>query len=177
MAADTGPRVLMRMKKISRILFCSAYLLTAALIGVSRSEESPSLQGTYDKHQSEILTTLTGALNSLSAYGAIFASGSARVLDDEDQEHAISVAKLEAESSVIDAFFEQVNWPNKIPTALRRELWNFYREKSNRFSLSRVETVDRIEDESSVVVIIGVRDSNISFSPPSYRDLVGMLSP
>lgn len=166
----------MWMKKISRILLGSAYLVLVAFIAVSWSEDLPSLQDTYDKHQSEILTTLSGPTNALSAYDAVFAAGSALVLDEEDQEHAISVAKLDAQSSVIDAFFERVGWPDEIPALLRHELWNFYREQSNQFSLSRVETVDLIEDGSSVVVVIGVRDSNISFSPPSYRDLVGMLN-
>lgn len=164
------------MKKISRILFGSAQLFVVAFVGVSWSEDLPSLQDIYDKHQSEILTTLSGPTSSLSAYDAVFASGSALVLDEEDHEDAISVAKLDAQSSVIDAFFERVDWPNKIPAQLRHELWNFYREQSNQLSLSRVETVELIEDKNSVVVVIGVRDSNISFSAPSYRDLVGMLS-
>ena len=52
------------MKKISRILFGSAQLFVVAFVGVSWSEDLPSLQDIYDKHQSEILTTLSGPTNS-----------------------------------------------------------------------------------------------------------------
>jgi len=163
------------MKTISRVWFVglSVCLITAA--DISWPREKTNLQQIYDQHQGEILTSLSGHSHATSAYGAVFASGSARVLGEEDEEHAISVASLEAQSAVVDAFFEKVDWPNKIPTGLRREIWRFYRAQSNRFSLSKVEIVDLIEGEGSVVVVIGVRESNISFAAPTYRDLVGML--
>jgi|GEM_PF-4622366 len=164
------------MKTISRARIAWTFLCLTAVAGTSWSEQGPYLQAIYDQHQNEILTALSGGSQATSAYQAVFASGSARFLDEEDQGHAISVASLEAQSAVIDAFFEKVDWPSKIPAGLRQELWNFYRAQSNPFSLSKVEMVDLIEDDDSVVVVIGVRDSNISFSAPSYRDLVGMLS-
>lgn len=163
------------MKTISRIWFFGFSVCLIAAADISWPREKSKLQQIYDQHQGEILTSLSGRSQATSAYGAVFASGSARVLGEEDEEHAISVASLEAQSAVIDAFFEKVDWPSKIPTGLRQEIWRFYRTQSNQFSLSKVEIVDLIEGDGSVVVVIGVRDSNISFAAPSYRDMLGML--
>lgn len=164
------------MKTTSRSLYRAALMAGILLAGVAWSDDTSSLQDIYDAHQSEILTGLSGGKSTLKAYDSVFVSGSARIIDDEDEEDAISMATLDAESSVIDAFYEEVDWPSKLPAGLRRELWNYYCSRTNTFALAGATTVEVVRGEDDVAVVVGVRNSGIRYEPPSYSDLIQAIT-
>ena len=153
-------------------------LLLVAPMAWAETESELSLGTIYERNQTSVLRTLSEHGQPFRGYGAVFATGGSPILDLEgDKEDALSTARLEAEASLIDAYFDDVDWPDRIPFELRRQLWNFYRSQKITFSIKKLEVVETIEDKDTIVVVVAIRSSDIDFRPPSYEGLVRAIEP
>ncbi len=145
----------------------------AFLLGVSvHAGDADPAGAVYKQHESKVIKALSGRTRAARIGNFVFASGASAFIDEEDKEHAIDMATLEAQAAMLDVAFEEVAWPDKIPLSLRWELWNHYRANSHQFSVRDVETISVEEGDGVLLVIVGTPRSSLDVAIPSYRDLV-----
>lgn len=163
------------MKKTSRWQLILGSVALALLPIPVVSGLTQSVTGVYTENSVEIMSALSGRLGATRLGDFVFATGSSAYTDEEDEEHALDIAVMEAKSAMIDVAFDEIAWPPRLPSGLRWELWSFYRAQPNRFSVGGVETVLVEKVDGIQLVIVGTRRSSIVFAGPSYEEIVQLI--
>ena len=103
-----------------------------------------------------------------------FSSSISKVITSEIYAHKIN--RIKATGNFLTIPFNMVDWPNNMPSKLRKVLWDYYVSQGKlEFVFKGITKVDEGKMDDNVFVVLGINLNNQNLKKIRYEEIINSI--